>query len=247
DNTMNTIDSYFEYKVPIFPGMSVDNNTSSIAGVDEDYITDVKDITITLKNGQEMETRWVQFKVPLNTDSQYSVGGISDLRSIRFMRMFLTGFNQHVVLRFGTLDLVRGDYRLYKQRLGENGSDPENTPGTSFTSASVSKENNTDYVSPPGVRREQLVNNNQTIREDEQSLSLTVKHLAPKDIRAVYKNFQVDMRQYKNLKMFLHAASLPSPSPRLIDGDLSAFILIGTDFKSNYYQIEIPLKVSQEN
>src|SRR5699024_4599800 len=38
-----------------------------------------------------------------------------------------------------------------------------------------------------------------------------------------------------------------SPSPQLMDGDLSAFIRIGTDFKSNYYQIEIPLKVSQEN
>lgn len=246
DNTMNTIDSYFEYEVPIYSGMSVDNNTSSIAGVNEDYITDVRDINVTLQNGQEKQTRWVQFKVPLNTDSEYSVGGIADLRSVRFMRMFMSGFNQHVVMRFGTLDLVRGDYRKYNQAVVPDGSDPETTPGTTLKSESVSQESTSDYVSPPGVRREELVNNNQKVREDEQSLDLTIKNLQPNDSRAVYKNFQVDMRQYKNLKMFLHARSLPSPNPQLYDGDLTAFIRIGTDFKNNFYQIEIPLKVSEE-
>lgn len=244
DNTMNTIDSYFEYDVPIFPGMSVDNNTSSVSGVDEDYITDVRDIDVTLQNGQTQNVRWVQFKVPIKTDSKYSVGGISDLRSIRFMRMFLSGFDEHVVLRFGSMDLVRGDYRVYSQALDPDGSDPETTPSTTFSSSSVSEENNSNYVSPPGVRREETVNHNQTIREDEQSLSVKVKKLKPNDMRAVYKNFQVDMRQYKNLKMFLHAASLSSPNPELMDGEMSAFIRIGTDVKSNYYQIEIPLEVS---
>src|SRR5699024_8886630 len=86
DNTMNTIDSYFEYEVPLYQGMSVDNNTSSIAGIDQDYITDVKEMTVSLQNGQQQRVRWVQFKVPLNTDSKYAKGGISDMRSIRFMR-----------------------------------------------------------------------------------------------------------------------------------------------------------------
>lgn len=246
DNTMNTIDSYFEYEVPIYPGMSVDNNTSSVSGINQDYITDVREMTVTLQNGQEQQTRWVQFKVPLSTDSDYSVGGISDMRSMRFMRLFLTDFNQHTVLRFGSMDLVRGDYRKYEQALEPNGSNPQTTPGTSFTSESVSEENNSDYVSPPGVRREELINNNQRIREDEQSLALRVKRLAPNDMRAVYKNFQVDMRQFKNLKMFLHAASLPSPNPALDDGDLTLFLRVGSDVKSNFYQVEIPLKVSPE-
>ncbi len=247
DNTMNTIDSYFEYKVPLFPGMSVDNNTSSVAGVGQDYITDVREMDVTLQNGQQQHVRWVQFRVPLNTDSQYAVGGISDLRSVRFMRLYLSGFNEHVVLRFGELKMVRGDYRKYSQAIKPTGSDPETTSGTTFTTASVSTEKTSDYVSPPGVYREEYVNNNQTIREDEQSLALTVKNLAPDDMRGVYKNFQIDMRQYKRLKMFLHAESLPSPNPQLNDGDLSAFIRIGTDFDRNYYQIEIPLKVSDEH
>lgn len=245
DNTMNTVDSYFEYKVPVFPGMSVDKNTSSIAGVDQDYIADVRDVKVDLENGQQQRTRWVKFRVPLNTDHEYAVGGIGDLRSIRFMRMYLTDFDKHVVLRFGTLNLVRGDYKKYDQILGPKGTDPKNTSKTSFTSASVSQENSSDYVSPPGVEREKIINRNQTIHEDEQSLSLKVKGLAPEDMRAVYKNFTVDMRQFENLKMFLHAASLPSPNPKLIDNDMSAIIRIGTDIRNNFYQIEIPLKVTR--
>src|SRR5699024_2340513 len=134
----------------------------------------------------------------------------------------------------------------YTQALEPNGSHPTNTPGTTFSSQSVSKENTSDYVSPPGVRREEYINKNQRIRQDEQSLALRVKKLATKDIRAVYKNFRVDMQQYKNLKLFLHAESLPSPSTQLRDGDLSAFIRIGTDFRNNFYQVELPLKVSEE-
>lgn len=149
DNTMNTIDSYFEYKIPFYPGMSVDNNTSSIAGVDHDYITDVKDINVTLQNGQEQRTRWVQFRIPLSTDKKYAKGGISDLRSVRFMRMYLTGFNEHFVMRFGTLDLVRGDYQKYNYAIEPDGSDPKNTPKTIFSSESVSEEKTSNYVSPP--------------------------------------------------------------------------------------------------
>src|SRR5690625_7016934 len=115
------------------------------------------------------------------------------------------------------MDLEREDNRKYDQALKPGGSDPKTTPGTSFTSESVSEEKNSNYVSPPGVRREELVNHNQRIREDEQSLALKVKKLAPNDMRAVYKNFQVDMRQFKTLKMFLHANSLPSPNPQLME------------------------------
>nr|WP_233494456.1 cell surface protein SprA [Mesonia sp. K7] len=244
DNTMNTIDSYFEYEVPLFSNMSVDNNTSTRPGIDNDYITDVKTQNVTLQNGQQMPVRWVQFKVPLRTGPDYAVNGIADLRSVRFMRMFLSDFSDDVVIRLGTLDLVRGDYRRYNQALVPDGSDPNTTSGTVFEMTAVSEEQTSDYVTPPGVVREEMINNNQNIREDEQSLALTVKNLAPQDSRAVYKNFQVDMRQYKNLEMFLHAESLPVPEPTLLDGEMTAFIRMGLDFSENFYQIEIPLTVS---
>lgn len=240
DNTMNTINSYFEYKVPFFPGMNSENNQ---------YITDEKQLNITLRNGSELPVRWLQFKVPI-FEPDDAVGGIADFRSIRFMRMYLTGFENPVLLRFGTMDLVRGDYRRYTQNLREENPEPENT-NTLFEVSAVNIEENENrqpipYVLPPGVAREQLYENNTNIRQNEQSLSLRVCGLEPQDSRAVYKNFQIDMRQYKNLEMFLHAESIPSQTP-LREGQLVAFIRMGTDFTDNYYQIEVPLSPTDFN
>ncbi len=238
DNTMNTINSYFDYEVPFFRGMNIENNR---------YITDVKEITATLRNGQQLPVRWLQFKVPIFEPTD-AVGGIADFRSIRFIRMFMTDFENPILLRFGTMDLVRGDYRRYTQSLIEEDGQQEN-PNTLFEVKAVNIEENENrqpipYVLPPGVRREQLYENNTNIRQNEQSLSITTCDLQPQNARGVYKNFQVDMRQYKNLEMFLHAESLPNKQP-LKDGQLVAFIRMGTDFTDNYYQIEIPLSPTQ--
>ncbi len=243
DNTMNTIDSYYEYEVPVFPNMSVENNTSSVAGIDSDYITDVQEVVSTLQNGEQIQARWVQFRVPLRTSEEFAIGGISDLRSIRFMRMYMTEFSQETILRFGTLELVRGDYFTYDLPILPDGQNP-NTGTTQFNSEAVSEEITSNYVTPPGVIREELVNNNVAIREDEKSLSLRVSNLEPEDSRGVFKNYQIDMRQYERLEMYLHAQSLAPPNPELQDDQLTAFIRMGIDFTNNYYQIEVPLKVS---
>jgi len=245
DNTMTTIDSYFEYEVPMFPSMSVDNNTSNIAGIEEDYITDVREQTVTTQTGDEIPVRWVQFRVPLRTDSEFSVGGIADLRSVRFMRMYMTDFQERTVLRLGSLDLVRGDYITYDQPIVPNGNNPT-TGNTTLNVEAVSQEVTTNYVTPPGVRREEFINNNTSVRNDEQSLSLTVKKLKPDDSRGVFKNYLVDMRQYETLDMFLHAEALPPPETQLEDDQLVAFIRMGLDFTDNFYQIEVPLKVTEQ-
>lgn len=236
DNTMNTINSYFEYEVKIFPGMNINNSP---------YITDVKEVNAPLPNGEQIPVRWVQFKVPIfePTDAK---GGIADFRSIRFMRLFLNDFQERTILRFGTMELVRGDYRRYNRSLDpDTPRQPVQNEGTLFEVAAVNIEENENrepvpYVLPPGVVREELFNNNTNIRQNEQSLSLRVCGLEPQDARAVYKNFQVDMRQYKNLEMFVHAESFVNEIA-LKDGQLVAFIRMGTDFTENYYQIEIPL------
>ncbi len=236
DNTMNTINSYFEYDIPVFPGMNIDNNR---------YITDVKVLNAPLPNGQQIPVRWVQFKVPI-FEPTGAKGGIADFRSIRFMRMFLTGFEDPTILRFATMDLVRGDYRRYNRSLDpDTPREPVNNEGTLFEVAAVNIEENENrepipYVLPPGVVREELFNNNTNIRQNEQSLSIRVCGLEPQDARAVYKNFQIDMRQYKNLEMFVHAESFVNEVP-LKEGQMVAFIRMGIDFTENYYQIEIPL------
>ena len=234
DNSMNTIDSYFEYNIDIFPGM--DSNNS-------DYITDIKEINVTLQNNEVIPVRWVQFKVPISEPDD-AVNGISDFRSIRFMRMFLSEFEEDIILRFGDLDLIRGDYRRYQLALDADAQNPEDS-NTLFENFTVSVEENENrlpipYVLPPGVYREQLNNNNNIIRENEQSLSLRVCGLDPEDGRAVYKNFNIDMRQYKNLEMFIHTESVENEG-MVSDGDMVAFVRLGNDLSQNYYEVQIPL------
>ena len=234
DNTMNTVDSYFEYNVDIYPGMDIGNN---------DFITDKKELNVTLQNNEVIPVRWLQFKIPISEPDQ-AINGASDFRSIRFMRMFLSNFDQNMVLRFGTLDLVRGDYRRFQLALDENATDPT-VGNTLFENLTVSIEENENrqpipYVLPPGIQREQLNNNNNIIRQNEQSLSLRTCGLDPEDGRSVYKNFNVDMRQYKNLEMFIHNESFVNETG-LSDGDMVAFIRLGNDLTQNYYEVQIEL------
>jgi cell surface protein SprA len=238
DNTMNTINAYYEYSIDMKPDMAVGQN----------YISDVRNTVVTMANGATTEARWIQFKIPIS-QPQNTIGKISDFRSIRFMRMFMTNFTDQVTLRFGALDLIRGEWRSYANSLDSNDLNVADD-GTIFETASVNIEENSNrcpinYISPPSVVREQLYNNNTVINQNEQSLSMRISGsgLEPLDGRGAFKNFNIDMRQYNKLKMFLHAESLPAEI-ELQDGQMVAFMRIGADYSTDFYQIEIPLKVT---
>jgi cell surface protein SprA len=238
DNTMNTINAYYEYSIDMKPKMEVGQN----------FISDVRNTVVTLANGSTTEARWIQFKIPVSLP-QNTIGEISDFRSIRFMRMFLTKFTDQVTLRFGALDLIRGEWRRYTQSLEIGDVNPDDD-GTVFETASVNIEENSNrcpinYVSPPSVAREQLYNNNTVINQDEQSLSMRVSGngLDYLDGRGAFKNFNIDMRQYNKLKMFLHAESLKDETV-LDDNQMVAFLRFGADYSTDFYQVEIPLKVT---
>ena len=235
DLTMNTINSYYEYRIPIRPGISVEDR----------YVTDIREgLTTTLPNNTQLNYRWIQYKIPLREFTE-AIGGISDFRSISFMRMYLTGFQDPVVLRFATLDLVRGDWRVYTRSLQSDNDTPSDDL-TTFDVNAVNVEENSaripiPYVLPPGVFREQLNNNNTIVRQNEQSLSLVVSDLEPGDSRAVFKNVNIDVRQYERLKMFLHAEKIAASDPYLDGESAVAFLRIGTDFTENFYQLEVPM------
>ncbi|KAB8152002.1 cell surface protein SprA [Kordia sp. TARA_039_SRF] len=244
DQTMNTIDNYFQFRIPINPNI----------GTATSYITDERLVTSELPNGGAISSRWIQFKIPItdfykqDPDDRIS---LDDLRAVRFIRMYMTGFNEPTVLRFGTLDLIRGDWRRYNQSLQANGDDPQDgaDANTQFDVNIVNIEENANklpigYVIPPGVVREQLNNNNTVIRQNEQSLGMVLCDLEAGDSRGVFKNVDVDLRQYKNLKMFVHAESLFGQTQQLGDQQAVAFLRFGNDFTQNYYQVEIPLNVT---
>ena len=253
DNTMNTIDAYYQYSIDVSPG--------ALSTVGQNYITDIRVTNGRIPGGagNTVPARWVQFKIPIqDVTEQNTIGPLEDFKSIRFMRMFMTGFSNEITLRFGTLDLVRGEWRRYTNS-PETGNPLPSPDPTTLDVLSVNVQENSDrqpiqYLTPPGVVREQLFNNNTIINQNEQSLSLRVsgaEGLAPNESRAIFKNISIDMRQFKNLKMFLHAESfvneLQNSSEALQDGEMAAFLRFGNDFTQNYYEVEIPLKVTLQN
>ncbi len=239
DGTMNTVNSYYEYRINIKPGTTVNDK----------YVTDIKEgVTRSLPNGNTLNERWIQYKIPLS-DFTDAIGGISDFRSISFMRMYLTGFSGNMVLRFATLDLVRGDWRTYAKSLQPDVDGDPTDDGTLVDVNAVNVEENANrtpipYVLPPGVVRERLNNNNTIIRQNEQSLSFVVENLEPQDSRGVFKNVNIDVRQYKRLKMFMHAEEIIASDYADDETPLVGFLRIGSDFTQNFYQIELPLKLT---
>ncbi|WCM41735.1 cell surface protein SprA [Flavobacterium sp. CBA20B-1] len=252
DNTMNTINAYYQYEVNVTPNPIIGQN----------YVVDVRTTTEKFLNGNTTPVKWVQYKVPIIASQDYAVGAISDLQSVRFMRMFLTGFTDEVTLRFGTLNLVRSDWRRYTESLVEDPNIVVQGTNTGFDVTTLNILNNYSrtpipYVLPPGIIREQINQNNSIINQNEQALSLRVykanatttpNGLEPGDSRAVFKNVgNIDMRQYKKLRMFLHAEATEAQTDitRLKDDEMVAFIRFGNDFTNNFYQVEIPLKVTE--
>jgi len=243
DYTLNEYERYFQYHVRISDDeLQAYNNGSSV----NNYITDRRDSWVKLRNGDSLTVRWYQFRIPL-AECKDRVGNINDFTSIRFMRMFLTGFERPIVLRFGSLDLIRGPWRQYKQSL-QTAAGAET--GTLQVSA-VNIEENTDrqpvaYTLPPGISRATDPNEPQLVENNEQSLCLTVKNLSRGESKAVYKNLTYDLRQYKRMQMFVHANHLLPNTTNLQDDQLAVFIRLGSDYKTNYYEYEIPLKLTPE-
>ncbi|MDR2853800.1 MAG: cell surface protein SprA [Prevotellaceae bacterium] len=236
DNTLNEYEKYFEYRIQIDPNKM---NTAA-----NNYVADQMTTAVTLENGRTESVTWYQFRIPIkDLDKAKSVGNMKGFRSIRFLRMYLTGFTENTFLRFATMDLVRGDWRTYSKKLTNT---PEVASNAQLNVQSVNIEENADkvpvnYVLPPGITRQTDPGQPQLIQQNEQALLLNVQNLQSGEAKAVYKNLNLDMRQYKRLQMFVHAESFIENTTNLQDNQLRAFIRLGSDMTNNYYEYEIPL------
>ena len=238
DNTLSENEKYFQYRIQLDPAQMK---------VGQNYITDEREVKATLRNGKTERVKWYLFKVPVRSGE--AVGSIKDFKSIRFMRMFLTGFKRPIFLRLATLELVRGEWRTYSDVLNNSQSSTQSKSGTLDVSAVNIEENGdkspVNYIIPPGISRVMDPSQPQLRQQNEQAMSLKVGNLAPGDARAVYKNTTFDMRQYHRLKMFTHAEALIDNPDELKSGELSMFIRLGSDYRSNYYEYEIPLTITE--
>ena len=232
DYTLNEYEKYFQYRVSIRPEDLV---------VGTNHIVDKREYSQTWRDNTKSSVTWYQFRIPVD-EFESRQGNINDFSSIRFMRMFLTGFKKPIVLRFGTLDLVRGEWRTYDQQLSA-------ASGGTLEASAVNLEENAEktpvnYVLPPGISREQDPSQPQLVESNEQALSLVVRNMTSGEAKAVYKNTTLDLRQYKRIQMFTHANALEQNTTNLKDRELAVFIRLGSDYKNNYYEYEIPLTLT---
>lgn len=242
DNTLNEEERYYQYVIDLTPEKMV---------VGENYINDIYEgRPDRLPNGDRPPTKWYQFRIPIHNPDKV-VNNMTGFNSIRFMRIFMREFEEPIVCRLATFELVRCDWRTYNMSLREDGDylPAQDDGGSSFYVGTVSYEENASripipYVLPPGIVRETAYGMTaQMYEENEQSVTMKVVDLPDGDARAIYKSTSYDLRQFNNLQMYIHAEDVFS-SGDLRPGDVKAFIRLGSDFTENYYEYEIPLTIT---
>ena len=234
DNTISDLEEYYEYSLNLKPGqMKIGQQ-------------DIVDKVVSNVNGDDVT--WYQFRVPVRQPTGQH-GNISGFKSIRFVRMYLTGWQQPVVMRMANFQLIGSQWRKYPGNLYERGlyEIPEPYDANFDVSVVNIEENGTStdgkipYVLPPGIQRDYDNTSPILRRTNEQSIKLSVKDLKDRDARAAFKNFNSNLVNYGKLKMFFHAEENGAP---IKDDEVTAFIRMGTDFDQNYYEVEVPLKIT---
>ena len=193
---------------------------------------------------------WYQYRIPIRNPDRIH-GNITDFKTIRFLRTYLTDWQQPVVLRFAKFQMVGSQWRKYDSNLYQSGLN-EITEITesdlhisvvSIEENSIGSDNKSPYVVPPGIPRD--IDNSTIVqrRTNEQSLQLCVDNLSDGDAKAVFKESNFDLINYGRIKMFIHAE--PENNDIISDDEVNAFLRFGSDYENNFYEIELPLKITR--
>jgi cell surface protein SprA len=243
DNTTNETEGYFQYMVHI------EDSLSPYMQVGTNFISNRISVPITTVDGKEHDEVWYQFRIPIT--SYNNVVGTPDFNSIRFMRMFLTGFSDSIVMRFGELELSRNTWRNFQYEIDTSGNYDSLSiynPPANFSVGEVNIEQDLQrvplpYRTPSAIQRQQIQSNDGVnLLLNEQSMTLNFCGLQQNDSRGVFETLPGrDLRNYGNLLMYIHAEADAVNGTNLKDTDLNAVIRIGADFVNNYYEVKIPL------
>jgi len=252
DNVVQNSEQYYEYPIDLQPNQ---------LQVGQGYITDKVTAPVTNATGTSTGTvNWYQFRIPIRQPSRVQGNGGQNFgyKNIRFLRMYMTGWQQPVILRMVQPQFVANQWRTYLSRI----VDPRNTGGNvgintdadNFAISTVSVEENgpaaaagtgaIPYVIPPNIQRDIEYGSTAVARQqNEQSLRLVVTNLRAGYGKAAYKNLSTNLLRYKRLRMYLHGEAGNTTTK---DKQIRAFIRIGTDYSQNYYEYSQPLYLTPQ-
>ena len=192
NGTLNSSENYWEYEITL-------DSTRMNRG--QSHIVDILTEQVVI-DGRDEEIDWYQFRIPIRSGNPVN---IENFKSIDYIRMYMTGFEEEVVLRFASLQVVSTTWRTYKKSLGNEGEieiDDPDQDQTNFEIGTVSIEENSgkkpfNYQIPPDIER--VVNqlsSQQPQLQNEEALLLKVCNLEDGDGRGAFKLNPVDLRSF---------------------------------------------------
>jgi cell surface protein SprA len=249
NSTVDTDNSYFQYSIPLSKA-----RLDSLAAPDQidDYI--VGEIADADGNG----TGWYQVRIPVQ---QYSrkVGDIQDFSLIEFLRIWTTGHEVPITMRFASLELVGSQWQKSDRIAAEHDSPFDlASSDTRLTISSINNEENSETYQPPlaAVVSQSRLASGRVQNAREQSLVIRTENLRPGKQRAIFKtqNSGLDLLKYSNLRMFAHMHGKLADGTNLADLPLeegrskaNLFVRLGSNETNDYYEYEQPLTPSSEN
>ena len=226
--------SYFQYELPLAPAV-----LDSLARPEH-----VNDYVVT-----ETNNGWYQIRIPIRNFSR-QVGNIQDFSLIESIRVWTTGHDNPVTLRFPTFELVGAQWQK-----SDAVSRERNLPGdmqreqTRLSVSSINNEENSNTYAPPnGTIISQVRTATATFQNArEQAMALRVENLMPGKQQAIFKTWQqeIDLLKYSNLRMFLHMHGEQGNGAPIEERDnVRFFMRLGANETNDYYEYEMPLSPS---
>ncbi|NBC16437.1 MAG: cell surface protein SprA [Bacteroidetes bacterium] len=250
----DTDNRYFEYQLAL--------NADSLQEAARP--TNVDDYVV-----EEINAGWYLVRIPVQQFTR-RVGNIQDFSLVESIRLWTTGHEEPITVRFASLELVGSQWResesVAAQERGLR-SNPDRVPvdmtpapldtlgSAKLSIASINNFESRTYRVPPGaiVSRIQDVTGGGQRDSREQALVLRVEDLRPGQQRAVFKTLQgLDLLKYSNLRMFTHLHGRYDGGQRLEDiqdldearSKAKLFVRLGANELTDYYEYEQPLTPS---
>ncbi len=217
NGNIDLVNSYFRYAIPLDTNEAKRMNLIAGGG---DQSTDIR-------------KKWFLFRIPLQ-DTSLTVGHPT-LSDVEYIRVFATGIDTLLHLRFAEFNLVGNQWQ-------------QALPYDTVMSVSViNYEDNPNYSMPPGISQEKdRTQPNQDVYLNEQSMDLILKGLEPGDSREAVKFLYrpLDVFSYSAMKLFIHGDETPGASVSDTSGGKytsQVYFRFGSD-TNNFYEYRQPVK-----